>query len=63
MTSPDVDSMLSFNTSDYVARATCNGDVGWGLLEHANLIRHALSGSPTGAMWHTPSERRGLDVA
>jgi hypothetical protein len=44
MTSPDVVSMLPFNTVDHVARATCNGDVGWGLFEHANLGRHDPSG-------------------
>lgn len=44
MTSPDVVSMLPFNTIDHVARATCNGDVGWGLFEHATLGRHDSSG-------------------
>ncbi|MFB9260979.1 hypothetical protein [Dietzia aerolata] len=44
MTSPDIVSMLPFNTVDHVARATCNGDVGWGLFEHANLGRHDPSG-------------------
>lgn len=40
MTSPDVVAMLPFNTVDHVARATCNGDVGWGLFGHANLGCH-----------------------
>ena len=36
----DVVSMLSFNTLDHVARAACNGAVGRGLFEHANLGQH-----------------------
>ncbi|MGF0227435.1 hypothetical protein ACQR3Q_16935 [Dietzia natronolimnaea] len=44
MTSPDVVNMLPFNVVDHVARATCNGDVGWGLFEHANMGRHDPSG-------------------
>jgi hypothetical protein len=29
---------------DHVARATCEGAVGWGLFEHASLGRHDPSG-------------------
>ncbi|GAB2877328.1 hypothetical protein [Nocardioides pacificus] len=37
-------SMLPYGTLDHVARATCNGDVGWGMFEHAALGRHDPSG-------------------
>ncbi|MDL9935959.1 hypothetical protein QSJ18_04295 [Gordonia sp. ABSL1-1] len=36
--------MLPYGTIDHVAKATCDGDVGWGLFEHANLGRHDPSG-------------------
>jgi hypothetical protein len=29
---------------DHAARATCNGQVGWGLFEHASIGRHNPSG-------------------
>ena len=44
MTAQDVDSMLPFNNIGRMARATCNGDVGWGLFEDSNLGRHDHSG-------------------
>ena len=44
MTSPDVVGMLPYNVVDHVARATCNGDEGWGLFEHASIGAHAPTG-------------------
>ncbi|SMO55956.1 hypothetical protein SAMN06265174_102321 [Dietzia kunjamensis subsp. schimae] len=44
MTSPDVVTIVPFNTIDHVARTTCNGDVGWGLFEHAPLGQRDPSG-------------------
>lgn len=35
---------LPYSTIDHVARATCNGQVGWGMFEHAVMGRH----DPTG---------------
>ena len=35
---------LPFSTLDHVARAECDGEVGWGLFEHANIGRHDPSG-------------------
>ncbi|MCC5577993.1 hypothetical protein IMZ11_20405 [Microtetraspora sp. AC03309] len=35
---------LPFATVDHVARATCEGAVGWGMFEHASMGRHDPSG-------------------
>ncbi|MCR5976581.1 hypothetical protein GDN83_02215 [Gordonia jinghuaiqii] len=42
--SQDYLTMLPYGTLDHVARATCNGQEGWGLFEHAALGRYDPSG-------------------
>jgi hypothetical protein len=44
LTDPGVAARLPWGVTDHVARATCNGQAGWGLFEHASLGRH----DPTG---------------
>ena len=44
LTDPDVAGRIPFGVLDHVARATCDGAEGWGLLEHATVGRH----DPTG---------------
>jgi hypothetical protein len=44
LTDPTVAGRLPWGVSDHVARATCDGQTGWGLFEHASLGRH----DPTG---------------
>jgi len=44
MTSEEIKGRIPWGVSDHVARATCNGQVGWGLFEHASMGRH----DPTG---------------
>ncbi|HWB66611.1 MAG TPA: hypothetical protein VG708_07275 [Mycobacteriales bacterium] len=41
---PDVIARTPFGVIDHVGRATCNGQVGWGLFEHGTFGRHAPSG-------------------
>jgi hypothetical protein len=41
---PDVQARIPWGVSDFPARATCDGQVGWGLFEHAALGRHDPSG-------------------
>ncbi len=41
---PAVASRIPFSVVDHVARATCDGAVGWGLFEHASMGRHDPSG-------------------
>jgi hypothetical protein len=41
---PAVQSMIPFGVVDHVARATCDGQEGWGMFEHATFGRH----DPTG---------------
>ena len=43
-TDPEVLGRVPWGVSDHVARATCNGEVGHGLFEHASMGRH----DPTG---------------
>ena len=43
-TDPGVQAMVPFGTVDHVARATCDGEEGWGMFEHMAIGRH----SPTG---------------
>jgi hypothetical protein len=43
-TDPEVAARAPWGVSDHVARATCNGEVGHGLFEHASMGRH----DPTG---------------
>ena len=44
MTSDDIKARIPWGVSDHVGRATCNGQVGWGLFEHASFGVHAPSG-------------------
>lgn len=44
LTDPAVAARVPFGVIDHVARATCDGAVGWGLFEHATVGRH----DPTG---------------
>ncbi|MSO38096.1 MAG: hypothetical protein EXQ69_07585 [Acidimicrobiia bacterium] len=44
MSDPSVAAMVPFGVVDHVGRATCEGQVGWGLFEHASFGRH----DPTG---------------
>jgi hypothetical protein len=44
LTDPDVKGRIPFGVIDHVARATCDGAVGWGLFEHATIGRHLPSG-------------------
>ncbi len=41
---PETSARVPFGVVDHVARATCNGAVGWGLFEHASVGRHDPSG-------------------
>lgn len=41
---PEIAGRIPWGVIDHSARATCNGQVGWGLFEHASLGRH----DPTG---------------
>lgn len=43
-TDPDIVGRVPWGVSDHVARATCDGQVGYGLFEHATVGRH----DPTG---------------
>ena len=43
-TSPDFLGRLAFSTIDHVAKATIDGQVGWGMFEHAVMGRHDPSG-------------------
>jgi hypothetical protein len=43
-TDPAVDARSPWGVIDHVGRATCNGDVGWGLFEHGTIGRHLPSG-------------------
>jgi hypothetical protein len=44
LTDPAIVARLPWGVTDHVARATCDGALGWGLFEHASLGRH----DPTG---------------
>jgi hypothetical protein len=44
LTDPAIVARLPWGVTDHVGRATCDGQVGWGLFEHASLGRH----DPTG---------------
>jgi hypothetical protein len=41
---PDIQARLPWGVTDFAARATCDGQVGWGLFEHASMGRHDPSG-------------------
>jgi hypothetical protein len=44
LTAPDVASRIPFGVIDHCARATCDGQTGHGLFEHASMGRHDPSG-------------------
>lgn len=44
LASDEIRARLPWGVSDFAARATCGGQVGWGLFEHASLGRHDPSG-------------------
>jgi hypothetical protein len=44
MTDPEIAGRVVWGVIDHVGKATCNGQTGWGLFEHASLGRH----DPTG---------------
>lgn len=44
LTDPGIASRIPFGVVDHAARATCEGQEGWGLFEHASIGRH----DPTG---------------
>jgi hypothetical protein len=44
LTADDVRARIPWGVSDHVARATCDGQEGWGLFEHASMGRHDPSG-------------------
>ena len=44
LTDPRNQAMVPFATIDHVARATVDGDIGFGLFEHSNVGRHDPSG-------------------
>lgn len=44
LSAPEITARLPYSTVDHVARATCAGQVGWGMFEHANIGRHDPSG-------------------
>jgi hypothetical protein len=44
LTDPAVQGRIPFGVIDHAARATCDGQEGWGLFEHASLGRHDPSG-------------------
>ena len=44
LTDPAVAGRVPFSVVDHVARATCNGEVGYGIFEHGTVGRH----DPTG---------------
>jgi hypothetical protein len=44
LTAPDVAGRIPFGVTDHCARATCDGQVGHGLFEHASMGRHDPSG-------------------
>jgi hypothetical protein len=44
LTDPRNQAMMPFATIDHVARATVDGDVGFGLFEHSSVGRHDPSG-------------------
>ena len=44
MKDPEIVGRTVWGIVDHAARATCDGQVGWGLFEHASVGRHAPSG-------------------
>lgn len=44
LTTPDIQGRIPFGVLDHVASATCDGQQGWGLFEHASIGRHDPSG-------------------
>jgi len=44
LSDPALAGQMAFGVIDHVARATCDGSVGYGLFEHASFGRHAPSG-------------------
>ncbi len=43
-TDPEIIGRIPWGVTDHSARATCDGQVGWGLFEHASMGRHDPSG-------------------
>ena len=43
-TDPAVAGRAAFSITDYIARVQFDGQVGWGIFEHASLGPHAPSG-------------------
>ncbi|HTR71563.1 MAG TPA: hypothetical protein VMH41_15210 [Mycobacteriales bacterium] len=43
-TDPEVAARTPWGVVDHVGRATCNGDLGWGLFEHGTIGKHLPSG-------------------
>ena len=44
MADPAISARVPFGVIDHVARASCDGEVGWGLFEHGTMGRHDPSG-------------------
>ena len=44
LSDPAVAGRMPYSVVDHVARASCDGAVGWGLFEHASFGRHDPSG-------------------
>jgi len=44
LASDEIKARIPWGVSDHVARATCDGQEGWGLFEHASMGRHDPSG-------------------
>jgi hypothetical protein len=44
LTDPEIVARIPWGISDHVARATCAGQTGWGMFEHAAMGRHDPSG-------------------
>lgn len=53
LTDPAVTGMIPFGVTDHVARATCDGAVGWGMLEHiGRSVATTPADSPTSVRSH-----------
>lgn len=50
LTAPDIVTRVPWGISDHIAHVTCEGQTGWGMLEHACMGRHDPSGF---ADWHS----------
>jgi hypothetical protein len=44
LTDPAVTGRIPFGVTDHLARATLDGEEGWGMFEHSSMGRHAPSG-------------------